>query len=76
MTKGRMLSISTHVDEYVIDNATGTHGATLGSDVLSRVGQSISNIGAPQWQFLVNARDSNVLYDKSTELISSVISLT
>ena len=31
----RMLSISTHVDEYVIDNAAGPHGDTLGSDILS-----------------------------------------
>ncbi|XP_062096174.1 uncharacterized protein LOC133801954 [Humulus lupulus] len=70
-SKGRLLSISTHVDECVINNAAGTHGATLGLDILSRVGQSISSFEAPQWQFLNNARDCNTLYDKSVELIAA-----
>ena len=46
-TRECLLSISTHSSEYVINNVTGKHGATLGSDVLSRVGQSFSNLSAP-----------------------------
>ena len=66
------LSVSTHVEEYVIDNAAGSHGATLGSDVLSRVGQSFSSFDAPQWKFLNNARDCTALYEKSIELAAAV----
>ncbi|XP_062112709.1 uncharacterized protein LOC133823872 isoform X2 [Humulus lupulus] len=73
-SKTCLFLISTHVDEYVVDNAAGTHGATLGSDVLSRVGQSISSFEAPQWQFLNNARDCNTLYDKSVELATASLS--
>ncbi|XP_062118692.1 uncharacterized protein LOC133832351 [Humulus lupulus] len=75
ITKGHLLSISTHSYEYVIENAAETHRATLGSDVLSWVGQSFSRLGAPQWQFLVNAQNSNVLYDKCTEHISSALAV-
>ncbi|XP_062079650.1 uncharacterized protein LOC133784226 [Humulus lupulus] len=70
-SKGLLLLISTHVDEYVVDNTAGTHGATLVSDILSWVGQSISSFEAPQWQFLNNARDCNTLYDKSVKLAAA-----
>ena len=67
-----MLSIRTHVDEFVIDKAAGAHGAILGSDILSRVGQSLDGFDAEHWEFLNKARDCNTLYDKSIELTATV----
>ncbi|XP_062115046.1 uncharacterized protein LOC133829198 [Humulus lupulus] len=69
----RLLSISTYSPEYVIDNAAGKHWASLGSNLLSRVGQSFSNLGAPQWKFLTSCRDNNTLYDKGSELLTSAV---
>ena len=54
-SRAHKLSVSTHVEEYVIDNAAGTHGSMLCSDVMSRIGQSFSSLEAPQWQVLNNA---------------------
>ncbi|XP_062119452.1 uncharacterized protein LOC133833838 [Humulus lupulus] len=70
------LLVSTHVEEYVIDNAAESHRATLGSDVLSRVGQSFSSFDAPQWQFLNNARDYTALYEKSIELSAATLAVS
>ncbi|XP_062078266.1 uncharacterized protein LOC133782862 isoform X2 [Humulus lupulus] len=70
-TQERLLSISTHLPEYVIDPAVGSHGINLGSNVLSRFGQSLNNLGAPQWQFLTSCRDTNTIFDKGSELFTS-----
>ena len=66
------LSVSTHVEEYVVNNDAGSHGDTLGSDILSRVGQSFSSFDAAHWKFLNNARDCTALYEKSIELAAAV----
>ena len=54
LTRECLLSISTHFDEYVIDTAVGTHGATLGSNVLSRVGASaiLGLLNGNSWSML------------------------
>ncbi|XP_062115001.1 uncharacterized protein LOC133829082 [Humulus lupulus] len=72
----RKLSVSTHIDEYVVDNAAGSHGASLGSDILSRVGQSFSGFDTPHWKFLNNARDCNTLYEKSVELTVAALAVS
>ena len=66
------LTISTHMDSYVVDNAAGPHGSTLISDVMSRIGQSYGNFEAPQWQCLTGTRDRTVLYEKSIEHTAAV----
>ncbi|XP_062083233.1 uncharacterized protein LOC133789408 [Humulus lupulus] len=65
------LSISTHVPEFVINCTARTHGVNLGSDTLTCMVQSISHLGAPQWEFLTSFRDANTLFDKGGELLSS-----
>ena len=68
----RFLSILTHVPEFVVNNAARTHGVNLGSDTLTRVGQSLGHLGAPQWEFLTSCRDTNTIFDKGGKLLSSV----
>ena len=56
----------------MLDGATGTQGAVLSSDVLSRVGQSFLGFGADHWDLVRKALDCNTLYDKSIELTATV----
>ena len=60
------------MDAYVVDNAAGSHGSTLVSDVMSRIGQSFGSLEAPQWQCLNDTQDCTVLYEKSIELAAAV----
>ena len=71
-SRAQKLTISTHMDSYVVDNAAGPHGSTLISDVMSRIGQSYGNFEAPQWQCLTGTRDRTVLYEKSIEHTAAV----
>ncbi|XP_062075669.1 uncharacterized protein LOC133779769 [Humulus lupulus] len=70
------LTISTHMDSYVVDNAAGPHGSTLISDVMSRIGQSYGSFEAPQWQCLTGTRDRTVLYEKSIEHTAAALAFT
>ena len=71
-SQAQKLTISTHMDSYVVDNAAGPHGSTLISDVMSRIGQSYSSFEARQWQCLTGTRDRTVLYEKSIEHTAAV----
>ncbi|XP_062113172.1 uncharacterized protein LOC133824310 [Humulus lupulus] len=75
-SRAQKLTISTHMDSYVVDNAAGPHGSTLISDVMSRIGQSYGNFEAPQWQCLTGTRDRTVLYEKSIEHTASALAFT
>ncbi|XP_062102968.1 protein kinase domain-containing protein ppk38-like [Humulus lupulus] len=61
------LSISTHMDTYAMNNAAGSHGSTLVSDVMSWIGQSYGSLEVSQWQCLNDTRDCIALYEKSIE---------
>ena len=56
----------------MLDNAAKSHGVNLGLDVLFRMGQSLSSLGTPQWEFLTSCRDPNTIFNKGGELLSSV----
>ncbi|XP_062083096.1 uncharacterized protein LOC133789303 isoform X2 [Humulus lupulus] len=71
ISKALLPSARPHVEEFVLDGTAGIHGAILGSDVLSRVGQSFSGFGADHWDFVNKAPDCNALYDKSIELTAA-----
>ena len=71
-SRAQKLTISTHMDSYVVDNSAGSHGSTLISDVMSRIGQSYGSFEAPQWQCITGARDRTALYEKSIEHTAAV----
>ena len=56
----------------MLDSAAGAHGAVIGSDILSRVGQGLTGFDAEHWEFLNKAWECNTLYDKSIELTAAV----
>ncbi|XP_062086805.1 uncharacterized protein LOC133793470 [Humulus lupulus] len=76
VSRVQKLSISTHIDAYAVDNAAGSHGSTLISDVMSRIGQSYGSFEAPQWQCLTGTRDCTALYEKSIEHTAAALAFT